>query len=186
MTSEETLKDIKKELRANMNGVASSYMRQRGLSYHVNFGIELPRLHDIAAQYEPDEQIAQQLWNEDVRESKILATMLMPTQQFSPETCDRWASQIPNAEIAQMATLNLFSHLPYARQKAFEWMASEERMLQLCGFLLITRIVIQGTRLTTKETERLDILAKAHADTTFFPLRKAIQNASIHIPEQNH
>ena len=39
--------DIKKELRANMNGIASSHMRQTE-DYRVNWGIELPRLDDIA------------------------------------------------------------------------------------------------------------------------------------------
>ena len=43
----ETLKQIKADFRANMNGVASAHMRESGLKYHVNFGIELPRLQEI-------------------------------------------------------------------------------------------------------------------------------------------
>ena len=43
MSVEETIVEIKKELRANMNGVASARMREAGLNYHVNFGIDLPR-----------------------------------------------------------------------------------------------------------------------------------------------
>ena len=103
MNVEETLAEIKKELRANMNGVASKRMRESGLQYHVNFGIELPRLQMIAREFEPNHELAQQLWHENVRESKILAAMLMPVERFLPDLADIWAEQIPNAEIAQTA-----------------------------------------------------------------------------------
>ena len=45
MTS--TIKDIKKELRAAMNGVASARMREAGAPYKLIFGVELPRLQEI-------------------------------------------------------------------------------------------------------------------------------------------
>ena len=45
---DETIRNIKKELRANMNGIASSQMRRGGMPHHVVWGIELPRLRNIA------------------------------------------------------------------------------------------------------------------------------------------
>ena len=59
MSIEETIRAIKQELRANMNGIASARMRESGLQYHVNFGIELPRLKQIAAEFEPNHEVAQ-------------------------------------------------------------------------------------------------------------------------------
>jgi len=185
MTTEETLREIKKELRGNMNGVASTLMRQRGVNYHVNFGIELPRLQEIARQFAPDHKVAQQLWHENVRESKILATMLMPTANYDPEICDIWAEQIPNAEIAQMAVMNLFSRLPYASDKAFEWMASSQLMLQLCGFLLITRLCMKGARLSERDLQEFNDQAQSAMETTDLHLRKAVQNAIVHITESH-
>ena len=44
----ETIKDIKGQFRLFMNGVASQSMREKGLDYKLNFGIELPRLKEIA------------------------------------------------------------------------------------------------------------------------------------------
>ncbi len=181
MTTEEILREIKQELRANMNGVASAYMRRHGLGYHVNFGIELPRLREIASQFQPDRSVAQALWHENVRESKILATLLLPADDFSPAICDIWIRQLPNAEVAQMAVMNLFARLPYARAKAYEWMASSEPTLQLCGFLLIARLHIQGMELSPREMN--EFIGQAHAalPTADTHLRKAVQNALIHI-----
>ncbi len=164
-----------------MNGAASNYMRRGGLNYRVNFGIELPRLREIASQFEPDHQVAQMLWSENVRESKAIATMLMPEKSFTPNMCDAWAHEIPNAEIAQITVINLFSRLPYARTKAFEWMATTDTLLQLCGFLLAARLHLQGDTLPSCLVGELAKLAETTLPTADLHLRKAIQNALTHV-----
>ena len=44
MDTAEQLREIKRALRGMMNGVVSASMREKGLTYKVNFGVELPRL----------------------------------------------------------------------------------------------------------------------------------------------
>ena len=75
-----------------------------------------------------------------MRECKILATMLMPADEILPEVVDIWMEQMPLQELAEQASFNLFQHLPYAPQKAYEWMASDKELYQLCGFLVLTRL----------------------------------------------
>lgn len=149
------LSDIKKELRANMNGVASAHQRQSE-DYRINWGIELPRIMDIAKEFEPSRELAQTLWNEHVRECKILACLLMPTDDFIEEICDIWAESIRTEEIAMMFCLHLVKRLPYAGVKAFEWMASESRMLQNCGFLTMCHLLRQYEMNESSQEEFLD------------------------------
>ena len=54
MDIKEQLKDIKTQLRLSMNGAVSQSMREKGLVYKLNFGVELPRIKGIAAGYEKD------------------------------------------------------------------------------------------------------------------------------------
>ncbi|MCD8303442.1 MAG: DNA alkylation repair protein [Prevotellaceae bacterium] len=179
-----TLIEIKKEFRANMNGVASAYMRRCGLVYHVIFGIELPRLKEIAVDFPSDSRLAEALWQEDVRESKILASLLMPVEGFTPQRADEWAAQIPNAEIAQMTVMNLFARLPYAKEKAFRWMPQKDApLISLCGFLLIARLRMQGQRFTPEETNEAVSLIKAIPPTADAHLSKAARNALLRLTE---
>lgn len=90
MELKEQLKEIKTQLRLSMNGVASQSMREKGLVYKLNFGVELPRIKQIAAMFEKDHALAQALWKENVRESKILAGLLQPLESFCPEIADIW------------------------------------------------------------------------------------------------
>lgn len=49
---QETIKDIKSKFRLYMNGVISQSMREKGMDYKLNFGIEYSRIKEIAAGYE--------------------------------------------------------------------------------------------------------------------------------------
>ena len=181
MDVSKTIQDIKLELRANMNGVVSSQMREAGLQYHVNFGIELPRLQQIAAEFASNHEVAQQLWHENVRESKILAGIMMPVDHFDRQLAEVWAEQIPNAEIAQMTVMNLFARLPFAVEMAFEWIASSDEMHQLCGFLLIARLLTQGIQLNERSEQELLDQARSLQNSPNLHLRKAVHNVMARI-----
>ena len=84
---------------------------------------------------------------------------------------------MPNAEIAQLTVMNLFARLPYASDKAFEWMGHADEMFQLCGFLLITRLLMQGAVLTDRSRDEVLDQASSLLDTPNLHLRKAVQNA---------
>ena len=72
------LKDIKTQLRLSMNGAVSQSMREKGLVYKLNFGVELPRIKGIAAGYEKDHSLAQALWKANEKEIKIAIREIFP------------------------------------------------------------------------------------------------------------
>lgn len=47
MDLHEQLKEIKTQLRLSMNGAVSQSMREKGLIYKLNFGVELPRIKQL-------------------------------------------------------------------------------------------------------------------------------------------
>ena len=110
----ERIKQIKQSFRQMMDGAVAQSMRDKGVNYHLNWGATLPRLREMADEIGPDYDLAIALWKEDVRECKILATMLMPADKMLPEVVDIWMDQIPSQEIAEQVSFNLWQHLPYA------------------------------------------------------------------------
>ena len=176
MDLHEQLKDIKTQLRLSMNGAVSQSMREKGLVYKLNFGVELPRIKSIAAAYEKDHALAQALWKEDIRECKLLAAMLQPTDTFYPEIADIWVESMPNAEIAQHTVQNLFCRLPYASQTAYEWIASEDEMFQQCGYLILARLFMQGLRPNERSADEFLDQARTALHASL-PVRRAAVSA---------
>jgi len=143
MDIKEQIKNIKTQLRLAMNGPVSQSMRESGFSYKLNFGVELPRIKSIAAGYEQNSTLALELWKEDIRECKILASLLMPVDTFFMDMAELWVEQIDNIEIAQLTVMNLFQKLPYAPALSFKWISDDREFVQTCGFLVIARLLMQ-------------------------------------------
>ena len=170
----ETLRAIKARFRLFMNGPVSQSMREKGLDYKLNFGIEYPRIREIAADFPKDHKLAQALWKENIRECKILAGLLQPIDSFCPELADIWIEDMHYPELAQYTVMNLFQHLPYAPQVVFRWMADEREYFQLCGFLLMARLLMQGRPLNERgAAEFLDQAHAAAADSSLPSVQRA-------------
>lgn len=138
------VKDIKQSFRQMMDGAVAQSMRQKGLDYHLNWGATLPRLREKADELGKNYDLAIALWKENVRECKILATMIMPADVVLPEVIDIWMEQTPTSEIAEQAAYNLYQYLPYAPEKAYTWIASDKELYQLCGFHILSRLFMNG------------------------------------------
>ena len=143
MDTQETIKEIKKQFRLFMNGVVSQSMREKGLDYKLNFGIELPRLKEIALKFEKNHDVAQALWKENIRECKILAGLLQPVDTFYPEIADIWVEDMCYPEIAELTCMNLFQHLPYAPQMAFCLISHADAIKQILGYNILSRLFSQ-------------------------------------------
>lgn len=144
MSLQEQVKEIKQSFRQLMDGATAQSMRDKGVQYKLNWGASIPMLREKAEELGKNYQLAIALWKEDVRECKVLATMLMPPDEVLPEVIDIWMEQMPSQEMAEQASFNLFQYLPFAPAKAYEWMASDKELYQLCGFLVITRLFMNG------------------------------------------
>ena len=158
------IKEIKRSFRLMMDGAVAQSMRDKGLDYHLNWGATIPRLQakageikamfnasDVSDNSERSEfnvsslmfnlyELSIALYKENVRECKILASMLMPPDEILPEVVDIWQEQIPSQEIAEQLAFNLYQYLPYAPEKAYQWIASDKEYDQLCGFHILTRL----------------------------------------------
>ena len=185
------VKEIKQSFRQMMDGSIAQSMRDKGLNYHLNWGATLPRLQEmakgIANSQEPiancQYDLAIALWKENVRECKILATMLMPADQILPEVVDIWMEQIPSQEIAEQLAFNLWQHLPFAPEKAYQWIASDKEYDQLCGFHVLTRLFMNHQEPNARGiNEYLDQMVAA-LQGPFSSVRKAAMQSVLRFAE---
>lgn len=138
---DDDVKQIKRSFRLFMNGVASSSMRDKGLEYKINWGIPVTRLRDMAAQYAPSVALAERLWESDVRECKILATMLMPAERFSEPMALSWLSACSNQEMVEMLVFNLIQNMPDVETFVVSLLHSDEPNAPLAALHLVSRLV---------------------------------------------
>lgn len=152
---EDQIREIKKMLRATMNGVLSGSMRQQGLTYRVNFGVDQPRLIELSDEIPHTAALAAKLWKEDIRELRLLAPMLMPHDEMDEELALLWIEQLHFAEEAQVLVMHLLCHLPFASDIAFRLVASEQPMSRLVAWLLLGRLFMAQHRPSQRDADEL-------------------------------
>ena len=214
---QEKLKEIKQSFRLYMNGVTAQSLRDKGVNYHLNWGVSLQHLQEMAAEIKADLTdapsgelltpplgeagrgslftLSSLLWKENIRECKILATMLMPADTFPADLAMLWVEQTPTQEIAELAAMNLYQHLPYAKDMALQLIAQPYEMAQLQGYCIMARLL--STKMVLNDSELNEFIDQAHStfkssistQTSSIALRHSILNAiqklSQHTPHLN-
>lgn len=175
----ERVQAIKRSFRLLMNGVASTSMREKGLDYKLNWGVSLVMLRQQAEEMGHDYHLAIELWKENIRECKILATLLMPPEEMLPEVAELWMEQTPNVEIAEQAAFNLYQHMPAAAELAFRWIASPNELYQLCGYHVLSRLFLQGREPNERGINEFLDQAVAALASQNLSLRKAVRQSLL-------
>jgi hypothetical protein len=183
MNINEQVKEIKQSFRQMMDGSIAQSMRDKGVNYHLNWGATLPRLKEKATEIGPNYDLAIALWKENVRECKILATMIMPADKVLPEVIDIWVEQIDAIEIAEQASFNLFQHLPFAAEKAFQWLAAPDDLTQLCGYHVLARLFMNKQEPNERGINEFIDQALVALQSQDLSLRKAAMQSVLRFSE---
>lgn len=142
--TESKLKEIKQSFRLEMNGPASQSMRDKGIDYKINWGVPLVTLRQQAKEYGKDYDLAIALWKEDIRECKILATLIMPSEKMLPEIVDIWMEGVRTQEMAELIAFNLLQNLDVAPVLAYQWIADSRPLYQITGYSILSRLFMRG------------------------------------------
>lgn len=174
---ETIIRSIRNDLRLSMNGIAATSMREKGVHYRMNFGVDLMRIREIALRYVPDVMLAETLWKEDVRELKILATLLYPVDRFTSDAADRWVVSITNQEIREQACRNLFQQISFAGELVNLWVVNEIEEIRATGYWLFARLCItRAPSLEMVESELILERAVSDLKSESMLLRQAALN----------
>ena len=182
---EQKVKDIKHTFRQMMDGQVAQSMRQKGVDYHLNWGATILRLREMADEIKTEDaySLAIALWKENIRECKILATMLMPPDELLPEVADIWMEQTETVEIAEQLAFNLMQHVPYAAEKAFLWISSAEDLPQICGYHILSRLFMRKQEPNERGINEFMDQALAALQSPTPSLSKAAMQSVIHFAD---
>lgn len=168
---DQQIKEIRAKIRLSMNGIVADKMTQNGIFYKKNYGVDIPRIKEIAKLYIQNHDLAQRLWNLQIRETMIMATLLEPADKFTEELAQQWVETFNQIEIVEQTCMNLFSKLSFAASLSLKWIQSDKPWIQICGFILAARI---ANRFNENEIGTITQQASTLSDTNELHLYKAI------------
>lgn len=142
---EQRVEQVKRMLRLSMNGVASGCMSASGLDYKLNYGVQLPRVKELAAGMEKSKPLARRLWVSNCREMMLLATMLCPADSFSSEEAVKWLSECHNMELVEQLCLNLLREMEGADALIPSLLEMQGKYMKAGAYVLASFLFLRGT-----------------------------------------
>ena len=140
------LKDIKQQFFTYRNGMLADRLREVGDCHKVIFGLNLPQIVDIARMAGIDKALSEQLWaNDTTRESRLIAPMLYPLEQFQISTAREWIESVECVEVADILCHRLLRYLDYAWQLCQEFSNAESDLCRYTALRLAANLDALGS-----------------------------------------
>ena len=122
------------------NGDVSNSMIKHGLNYKTNYGVSIPIIDKIAEKYPLDSELAVYLWNQDERESKLLALRLFNNKLDNELITKMVIDGIENSELAEQASQYYFIRLENSTKIALDLIKNTNEYCNLAGLILISKL----------------------------------------------
>lgn len=129
--------DIIAQIKQRMNGAVVESMRESGIIYKVSYGVTIPELKEIALPYKGNHDLAIQLFEQDIRECKIIASLIDDPTQVTGDQIDKWCEDFNNIEIVEQVCNNLLWKSDFALPRSYEWCLDDDELMKKAGLLII-------------------------------------------------
>ena len=106
-TDDVELKQIMQQVVMLQNGVVASQMAKSGVSGLMNYGVALPQLRRIAAEAGTNHNLARRLCQLNIREARILASLLFNANALTDNDLTLIADSITNLDMAENFAQNI-------------------------------------------------------------------------------
>ena len=126
-------------LRKEMNGAALDTMCYFGADYERNYGVQIYAIRNLAREIGTDHELAKYLYQQNIREVRLVALWIADAAQVSIADAEFWAEGIINSEVAEQASHALFSRVESLPQILSLWTSSDSALLSYCALLAAAR-----------------------------------------------
>ena len=174
-----------KKLKSLSNPEAIIGMARYGIIPENAFGVSIPNIRKIAKEIGKSHKLAQKLWATNIRETKILASMIEDPEMVTEEQIEGWVKGFNYWEICDQCCMNLFERTKFAYKKAIEWSSREKEFVKRAGFVLMARLAVSDKKADNKRFEKfLPVIKRETTDDRNY-VKKAVNWALRQIGKRN-
>ena len=151
---------VLEKLRLHGNSAALPQLICFGINPATALCVRIPILRKFAHEIGKNHDLAQQLWQTNIHEARILAGMIDDYTLVTEQQMEFWVCDFNSWDVCDQVCSNLFDKTKFAYQKAHEWTLRDEEFVKRAGFVLMACLAVH------------DKHAHDQKFVTFFPLIK--------------
>ena len=126
-------------VRKEMNGAVSESMSTDGENYGLNYGVSIATLREIASTEPKDMDFAKYLYQQQVRELRLIACHLAEPDKVDIHDFPFWARGIRNAELAEELAFALLSKIYDINSLMGIWTTESNELIAYAALMAAAR-----------------------------------------------
>jgi 3-methyladenine DNA glycosylase AlkD len=166
--------EIIRELKSHGKAKNVAGMARFGINPHKALGVSVKILREQAKRIGKDHALAQELWNSQIHEARILATLVDEPSKVTQRQMDAWVRDFDSWDICDQACMNLFRKTPRAFGCALRWSARKEEFVKRAGFVLVATLAVHEKAVPDEQFVPFFALIEKESDDARNFVKKAV------------
>lgn len=121
-------------------------MARFGINADKALGVSMPIIRAYAKKLPKDHQLAQALWETEIHELRIMATLVDKPAEVTEQQMEAWVKDFNSWDVCDQCCSNLFDKTPFAINKALEWCKREEEFVKRAGFTMMATFAVHNKK----------------------------------------
>ncbi len=177
--------DILKKLKSLGNSKSKEAIARYGITPEEAFCVSLPNLRMMAKEIGKSHQLALELWKYNIRETRILASMVDEPSKVTKKQMEDWAGEFNYWEICDQCCMNLFKKHKSAYELPVEWSRKKEEFIKRAGFVIMACLAVSDKKAEDSKFEIFLPIIKREAVDNRNMVKKAVNWALRQIGKRN-
>jgi 3-methyladenine DNA glycosylase AlkD len=177
--------DVLRKLQAHARPDNLAGMARYGMTVEKRLGVAVPVMRQIAKEIGPDHKLALALWDTEIAEARMLASMVEEPQAVTEKQMERWVRDLDSWDVCDQVCMNLFEKMPQAWKKIPEWAEREQEFVKRAAFALLACLAWHDRTMDDEQFLSLFPVLKRGATDERNYVKKAVNWALRNIGKRN-
>ena len=133
-------KQVLKELKSKAKPQNVAGMKKYRMDGEKRLGISIPELRKMAKRIDINHQLALKLWETEIPEAMILASMTASTEEITAGQLETWVKDLHSWDVCDQLCMNLLRNLDFITDKVYEWVNRDEEFVKRCAYAAIAEL----------------------------------------------
>ena len=125
------------KLQTMANGENLAGMSRFGIDTQKALGISMPNIRAVGKEITKDHDLAQELWDSDIHEARILASIIDDAKWVTSQQMEDWVKDFNSWDLCDQVCGNLFERTSLAHEKILSWANREQEFVKRAAFAMI-------------------------------------------------
>jgi 3-methyladenine DNA glycosylase AlkD len=149
-------------------------MERYGINTGKALGVTVTQLRALARAIGRDHDLAAGLWDSEIHEARILASMVDDPPLVTEPQMEAWVYDLDSWDVCDQVCGNLFDRTRFAFRKAVEWSARDDEFVKRAGFALMAWAAVHRKDAPDAQFETFLPIIRAEATDDRNYVKKAV------------